>query len=282
MNRVDVPSSGHSGTIRVVQNCFLPEQLPGCTFEPYLNALPEVPDERYLFFESDVIRRLVEGRWHVGHDWFGVLGHRFQAKLDEACSWGSPLRNTSRGAVDRLTIERFVERDPPADFISLGRFCPHPVFRVADGIHPGIFAATSRLLESIGVRFDLRRASAQPIYFNSFVGRRLAMEAYVRDLLSPVIHAATHDESVRQLCLRDAGYRHAFPKSLREVFALDHYPLHPFIGERLINVYVLLAGARVESIDGGGARGNVANVLAAGRSAVQAIRCRVDLWRRGL
>jgi hypothetical protein len=76
------------------------------------------------------------------------------------------------------------------------------------------------------------------------------IESYVRDLLSPLIELATHDRELRAYCFKDSGYFRTFPESLRDRFALSYYPLHPFIGERLINVYVMLSGARVASFDG--------------------------------
>lgn len=267
-------------TLRIVQNCFLPEQLESCAFEPYLNERPRQPDEKYLFFESNVIRSLVQDGWHLGHDYFGVLGHRWEAKLDEARKWGMPLRNVSRGTVTGEAVVRFVHRNPQADFVSLGRFLPHPVFRVADKIHPGLMEATGRLLAHIGIRCDLRRTIDQPIYFNSFIGKRDAVEAYVREMLAPVIHAATHDPDLRRLCFRDAGYRHAFPAALSDLYSIPYFPLHSFIGERLINVHVLLSGARVASFEGSTRPGLVPRVCSAVRSVSQSMECRWELWRR--
>ena len=235
--------------LRIIQNCFRAEQLASCTFEPYLNAAPNLPDERYLFFESDVIARLVRDNFHTDFDYFGVLGHRWQDKLREARSWPLPLRNLGQSELSSNALNEFVKTHPHADFISLGRFIPHRVFRLAEQIHPGWMKATTRLLEQIGIRFNLHRTVPQPIYYNYFVGKRDKIAAYVKELLAPAIEAVTHDNQLRELCLCDAGYFRDFPIELSQLFGIHYYPLHCFIGERLINIYILLSGSRVASFD---------------------------------
>lgn len=236
--------------IRVIQNCFLTEQLPYCDFEPYLNEVPESADERYLFLESDVLCRLVRDRWHADADYFGVVGPRWREKLEEAKQWGLPLKNQSLGKLTPDTLRSWVHENPQADFFSFGSFIQHPVYRNFGRCHRGLVEATSSLLSRLGISFDLRKTFPSPIYFYYFVCRSKILESYVRDLLSPLIELATHDRELRALCFKDSGYFRAIPESLRDRFAISYYPLHPFIGERLINVYVMLSGARVVSFDG--------------------------------
>lgn len=241
--------------IRIIQNCYRLEQLADCTFEPHLNALPSTPDERYLFLESLVIRDLVQKNYHAGCDWFGVLGHRWQAKLEEARSWGLPIRNLSRGTVTLESLHQFAIANADADFLSLARFVPHAVVPAGDDRHPGLMEATGRLLEQIGVRFDLRRCVPHPIYFNFFIAKPSAIEAYVRDMLAPAIEVATQDEHLRPLLFRNATYFRPIPDDLRNLYGLSDYTLHPFVGERLINIHTVLSGSRVASFDASEAAG---------------------------
>ena len=240
--------------IRIIQNCYSTDQQEGCFFEPYWNEIPKTADERYLFFESEVIRKLVIDRWHADSDYFAVLGYRWQEKLWEASdrSRSLPIQNLSR---DRLTPQgllEFVDRHPEADFLSLGRFIAHPVFRLAETFHTGLMETTEKLLKAVHIRFDLRRLISQPIYFNSFVAKSHAMESFVSEILHPVILAATEDPDLRKLCLRNSGYFRKFRPELAKLFGISYYPLHPFIGERLINLYTMEAGARVVSFDRSG------------------------------
>lgn len=234
---------------RILQNCFLPEQLEACTLEPHLNPLPATPDEDYLFLESNVIRTRVQQGWHVGFPYFGVLGHRWQAKLDESRSWGLPIRNLAHPPRSAQSLHHLVGTRPTADIISLGRFIPHAVFLAGDRCHPGLLHLTTQLLDSVNIRFDARRTFPRPIYFNYFLATPGVMEAYVRDLLDPVIQAATRDPALRRLCLTDSGYFRPFPTELASLYRIQHYPMHPFVGERLINIYVELSGLRVRSFD---------------------------------
>lgn len=266
--------------IRIIQNCFRPEQLAGCTFEPHLNALPSTPDERYLFLESQVIRELVRKNYHAECDWFGVLGHRWQAKLEEARSWGLPIRNLSRGTVTLESLHRFATANADADFLSLARFVPHAVVPAGDERHPGLMEATGRLLDQIGVPFDLRRSIPRPIYFNSFIAKPRAMEAFVREMLSPAIEAATRDRDLRRLLFRDSTYFRPVPDGLRELFGIEHYPLHPFVGERLINIHTVLSGSRVASFDASEAAGWPSRAMASLILKASSARWRVRQWRR--
>jgi len=265
--------------IRIIQNCFRPEQLADCTFEPYLNAVPSTPDERYLFFESQVIRDLVLKGWHAECDWFGVFGHRWQAKLDDARSWVWPIRNLSRGPVTMDDLQRLASAHPDADILSIGRFLPHAVFSVGEAYHPGLVEAADRLLERIGVRFDLEQTIPQPIYFNFFVARRHAIEAFVRDLLAPAIDAATQDPVLRRLCFRNARYIRPWPADLRELYGIDHYPLHPFIGERLINVQAMLSGLKVVAFDRSDEPGLGSRAAASAKAKALSALGRVRRWR---
>jgi hypothetical protein len=236
-------------SVRIIQNCFLAEQLDHCSFEPYLNTIPDPPDERYLFCESNVIRQLVLDQWHQGYDYFGVLGHAWIAKLHACRTWDIPIKNISTADLSAESLISFVHKNPEADFISFGRFVSHRVFQAAEKIHPGWIAATSRILDYLGIQYNLERLIKKPIYFNFFVGRAACMEAYVRELLNPAVEASIHDQTIRQLCFKDAGYFRTWPKDLYENYQIPHYPLHPFIGERLINIYTDLAGSSVATYD---------------------------------
>lgn len=266
--------------MRVIQNCFAPEQLASCTFEPHLNALPSHADESYLFLESNVISTLVTQRWHVDCEYFGVLGHRWRTKLEEAKAWSLPIRNLAEGVATHDTLLRLALTNPNADFLSLGWFVPHHVFRCADRIHPGLMVATQRLLESIGVRVNLARCFARPIYYNSFVATRAAMEGYVKSILAPAIRAATMDPDLRPLLFRDAGYFRPFPPHLARLYGISHYPLHPFIGERLVNVYVALSGARVAAFRGTEGHGIGTRTRAALRHSVNSVVWQAQRLRR--
>jgi hypothetical protein len=237
--------------IRIIQNCYTSDQKEGCSFEPYLNETPQSADEKYLFFESEVIRKLVVDRWHEESDFFGVLGYRWQEKLVEATApmRSLPIRNLSRDVLTPQAVLEFVSNHSEADFLSLGQFIPHPVFRFAETFHAGILEATKKLLEANRIRFDPRMMISQPIYFNSFVARSEAIGSFVREILDPVIRAATEDSELRRLCLQNSGYFRSFRPELARLYGISYYPLHPFIGERLINLYTMESGARVVSFD---------------------------------
>lgn len=266
--------------MRIIENCFLREQLAACTFEPHLNAVPATPDVRFLFLESNVIRTLVEDGWHAESDYFGVVSHRWRTKLDEARRWSLPIRNIGRGSVTHDALAHHVAIQPRPDFVSFGRYVPQHVFEVADTIHPGFRVATEALLRSIGIRFDLSRKIPDPIYFNYFIGTRAAMAGYVSDLLAPAIDAAAHDPDLRALCFRDAGYFRPFPPQLRELYGFSHYPLCPFIGERLINVYTALSGARVLAVDDIPGASWIRRTLESVRPAAYSTLWTVQRWRR--
>ncbi len=260
--------------LRVIQNCFLPNQQANCSFESYLNHHTPTSGERYLFFETDVMARLVSEGWHRYSDYFGVLSHRFQRKLMETQTWPLPLKNLNRETITCEAVESFLETKPEADLVYLARHIPHAVFQLGESIHPGLMAATKRMLECIGINFDLSLRARCPIYFNSFVARSKFLERYVMDLLEPAMLAATEDSTLRTMLFTDSGYFKSFPAELAAFYGINHYPLHAFIGERLINVYVMLSAARVQPI----LRGNPNNLRGRALEALR-IKARLLQWK---
>lgn len=235
--------------LRVIQNCFRPEQLAACDWEPYSNPLPTASDERYLFFESQVLNTLVASGAHRECDYFGVVSHRWAEKLRESRSWPWPLRNVSLAEPTSAALAQFVAQHAEADIVSLGRFAPHAVFRWGDAMHPGLLAATEQVLARAGVRAPLAFRSPQPIYFNYFLAKPHVLDEFVSQLLRPVIESVAADVELQQLLRQSSHYYRRWSDDLRQVYGLTHYPLHAFLAERLINVYVALANPRVVCFD---------------------------------
>jgi hypothetical protein len=235
--------------LRIMQIGYRPDQLTACDYEPLLNPLPAQPDEAYLFFESHVLADLVSRGEHRSAKHFGVVSHQVADKLRTAQKWRLPLRNVGRLAFDPQRFAQFVADHDDAPIIALSRAVPHSVFGFADIMHPGLLAATDTLLERIGIKADLRVINRTPIYFNYFVARPEVLDDFVGRILRPMIDAVVADPALQQLLRADSRYNRPWPESLAQLYQLSHYPLHAFIAERLINVYVTLTDTPVTYFD---------------------------------
>ncbi len=224
--------------LHIKQICFQPQQLASCIYEPLLNELPAQPDEAYLFFESRVLADLVTRGEHRSARYFGVVSHQVAQKLALSRTWRLPLRNVGRLSFDPARFGEFVATHDGAPLIALPRAVPHSVFGFGDIMHPGLLAATERLLERIGITADLRVQNRAPIYFNYFVAQPAVLDDFVGRVLRPVIDAVVNDAELQRLLRCDSHYNRPWPAALAQLYGLRQYPLHAFIAERLINVYV--------------------------------------------
>ncbi|MBL8830529.1 MAG: hypothetical protein JNM18_26380 [Planctomycetaceae bacterium] len=242
-------SPGNTASLRIVQIGYLDEQLGDCTYEPLLNPLPPQPDESYLFFESRVLADLVARGEHRSARHFGVVSHQFTQKLANSRKWRLPLRNVGRTTFDAARFAEFVAKHEDAPLIALARAVPHSVFGFAEIMHPGLLDATKTLLNRIGVVANLHVQNQTPIYFNYFVAQPELLDDYVGRILQPVIDAVANDADLQRLLRCDSHYNRPWPAALAQLYGLRQYPLHAFIAERLINVYVELTQTPVVYFD---------------------------------
>ena len=87
------------------------------------------------------------------------------------------------------------------------------------------------------------------IYFNYFVAKPKIYEDYVKNLLEPAMHLMEHDPEIKKLVNVNSHYKKPVTPELKAQTGYDYYPLHPFICERLINLYIAKNQAYLKTLN---------------------------------
>ncbi len=199
---------------------------------PYFNH----PCSKY--FESKVIYDLVEAGEHLNSEYFGVVGCNLRLKIHASKFWGRLIANQSRRNFMPDSFENFV-KSHKTDIASYTKHLPHRVFPLAELYHPGICEAVKTILKKLNYGVNYDNLNNQVIYFNYFVARPHIYQDYVETLLGPAIDLMESDTKLRALVESDSKYSNPLPKKIADQIGFDFWPMHPFICERLINLYLL-------------------------------------------
>jgi len=221
-------------TVKVYQVYFKEEQKTKLEPEyiPYYNYPTTV------FFESKIMCDLIDKKAHKNCMYFGVVSHNLRAKVKEAKMWGRTIRNKSLRYFSAKQFEQFVRVNKP-DIASYTTHQPHKVFPIAEKFHRGIALATVRLLEKMKFKGYWDDMSEKVIYFNYFVARPEIYEDYIQTMLKPAIKLMREDPQIKKLVDVNSHYKKPMTDELSKQIGYNYWPLHPFICERLINLYIL-------------------------------------------
>lgn len=191
-----------------------------------------------IFLESEVMCKLVEEGKHEGCEWFGVVSHKLRKKVHSSKFWGRTIANRSLRQFTPVEFETYL-RVSGAD---IGSYCTHPPHRVypwAEKYHKGICAAVALIVKKLNYKIWYDQKSTHVIYFNYFVARPKIYEDYIKTLLRPAINLMRNDPEVKRLCDVNSRYRFPIPENVKEQTGYTYWPMHPFICERLINLYLI-------------------------------------------
>ncbi len=210
--------------------------------ESHLSLEPEyIPycnNPTTIFFESEVMCKLVERGAHKNCDYFGVVSHKLRNKIKGSKMWGRTIANQSLRDFTPKEFESYI-RVAGADIASFATHPPHQVFPWAERYHKGICRAADLLIRKLNYRIYYDAKSFQVIYFNYFVAKPQIYEDFVKTLLRPAIRIMKCDPDVHALCKVNSHYRFPMPEAVTKQTGYDYWPLFPFIAERLINLYLL-------------------------------------------
>ncbi|MEM9109154.1 MAG: hypothetical protein AAGC72_03950 [Planctomycetota bacterium] len=182
------------------------------------------------YFENSVIRTLIESREHVNQDYFGVFSHNFRLKLK---NW-----DHSRSYDQYEELENYV-LGSGADVISvLNTNDNHDPIEIGDWWHPNFSRVMKMVLNKVGFKYQ-RKALKHSLYCNCFVATPHFWESYCTELLFPAIDVMEKAEGELWHRLNSNSNYAPLAKNLQEKFGLKYYPYHPFICERLPNIYLM-------------------------------------------
>jgi hypothetical protein len=116
-----------------------------------------------------------------------------------------------------------------------------PLWQSTDEYHPGLMDLLVYILESMGESQDHIQSmryhfpAFKSFYGTYFVARPQPMMTYIHWLWK-VLDFIRTDIKVQNMMWKDSKYE-GDPTIARRVFDLDYYPMHPFIGERLVQYF---------------------------------------------
>lgn len=211
-------------------------------FPPIYNYPPVKRQDSYLWMETNVIHKAIRDGLHKNCDFFGILAPNYKEKIAECQGWGKDLRNKSRAKFSRSNFENFVSRNKDSDIISLTKHPPHSVFSYGDKYHPHISKMAQTICDLIGFEHNVKTIDRNPIYFNYWIATPEICQAFYDEILSRLLAFSSHKE-----LFKNSGYHKPFPENLKEIFDINYWPYHPFIGERMISIFVTKHKLKVSS-----------------------------------
>ena len=224
---------------KILQIYYEIEQAPKISLEGFFNGLithlPASPS--YLAFESQcMVRAILENR-HDNCSHFGMVSWKFLEKMKTSKRWPGLIKNTSSVP---FALDAFYKHASKFDICSLTNHPPHSVYALAEQYHPGICQLTQDIVDELRLDVDVRDMSRHGvIYFNYFVAEKSIYEHFVRSWLWPFIEMALSPRFIHR-SLGKSNYPMPFPDNLQIAFpGINHYPMLPFMTERLINLYLL-------------------------------------------
>lgn len=179
-----------------------------------------------IFFENDPISKIV---MRSNADKIAVCSWRIKEKLRYNVG--------GRGVID----EELLNSD--YDVLSFTRNSVyHQMLNAAENWHSGFKKALTQIVEGIGE--DMVGEVKNPIYQNHFCAKREIYQDYVKNWLIPAMELIKNDPAVYKACTADSNYHKLIraealtPEQLQEKIGMPHYPLVPFLLERLFSIYV--------------------------------------------
>jgi hypothetical protein len=143
-------------------------------------------------------------------------------------------------------------KDPTldADVIGLWDIIPESLWDFSREVHPGVMEILVHILESIGEtkeHINMTRSVApvfKSFYASFFVARPTHMRSYIQ-WISKVFQFINSDRKVQNMMWRDSLYDGGDKAVARAVYDLPHYPMHPFLGERLVQYFFNTRGYKI-------------------------------------
>lgn len=191
------------------------------------------------FFESQIIRDLVDLGQHKDAEYFGVVSYKLRYKVgtDMKQNWrGHP--NIANHSENEFSPEAFAAqlREHRPDAMSFQCHMPHDPISTAESFHPGFMNLWSEIMRQIGWDWTPTRID-DIFYCNFFVARREIYDDYVNRMLAPAMDVMSKMNKLGLLLWQDSNYRNSPVPEFIKARGIDHWPFHPFICERFFSWY---------------------------------------------
>lgn len=200
------------------------------SYIPYFNPKCTV------FFEAEVIRKLVEAGEHLDTDYFGVVSYKLRSKLGYIKENWKNNKNIANISTAEFTPEKFEEElmKHKPDVMSFQRHAPHDPVAVANQFHPGFKSFWEAIMKGIGYQWIPERYE-DIVYCHYMVMKPELYQRYVKEMLAP---AMDFMKGMPEL-YNDSGYRRGLlPENLKKEWGINHYSFHAFLTERMPSYFI--------------------------------------------
>lgn len=178
-----------------------------------------------IFFENQVIKEVVS---------------RSKADKIGVCSWKLKQKQRWNLGKPREITQELIESD--YDVLSFTKNTHrHQMLAASEIAHPGFMFTLRLVCDTLDI--PVPSEVKCPVYQNAFMARRAVYQEYVYQYLIPVMDRintvplcylhATKDSQYHELAKTDAAPR----EWLQEQIGMPHYPLTPFLLERLFSIF---------------------------------------------
>lgn len=198
---------------------------------PYFN------EKCSVFFESQVIRDLIESGAHKGSEYFGVVSYKLRSKLAYIKESWKNNKNIANISTNEFTPELFeaeVYKHRP-EIMSFQRHAPHDPILVAEQFHPGFRKFWTHIMQKIGYPWTPTHLE-DVIYCNYFVAKAHIYDKFVAEMLGPAMDVMVNMPELWNNC----PYPAVYPEHLKEQLGVNHFTFHPFLAERMISWFIYI------------------------------------------
>lgn len=219
--------------IKAYQIYFKEEQKNRCETEyiPYDN------NDCNYFFESQVIKNLIESGAHKEEKYFAVLSYKLREKIAIAKNDWKSIPNIANHSVNSFSPKAFeIElrlKDP--DILSYQRHQSHDPITFADKFHPYFSRYFAEIMAKIG--YDWKPTRFENVFYcNYFAAKSEIYERFVKEMLAPAMSVMLEMPELTG----NSKYPRELPEHLKQKWGIDHYPYHAFICERMMSYFAWL------------------------------------------
>jgi len=210
----------------------VPENLKvfGITYSPeqsteytqYDNSAIRSPEQKSYLFEYNPIIDIMDKNTFNENDYIGIFSHKFSRKT-----------NVPKKVLNKMFLEVTNEESP--DIIGLApSFLKGNYLEWTENQHPNFIKVFTLLCTKLGLKV------AEPkniVYSNFFLAKAPIYKKFVDEVIKPAIEVLEGD--LEPFAWQNAKYEAGLnSKDLKEVSGLEYYPLHTFLLERLLSIWV--------------------------------------------
>lgn len=188
-----------------------------------------------VYFESSVIKKLIENQNHFDCEYFGVVSYKLREKIGSVMQerWKT-MPNIANHSLKTFSPHLFklelLKHRP--DVMSFQRHVGHDTVSYADNFHPGFSQLFAKIMRSIGYNWN-PECIKDVFYCNYFVAKNSVYDDFVHKMLIPAMSVM---DGMPEL-MNNSRYPHPLPSELQKKFGVPHYTYHPFICERMFSFY---------------------------------------------